>query len=92
LSFFTQRKDPEIQKAIVNIQASFGKTKEFGELASDSIDLDDYDEVLTRDRILDILSEQLNGFIDCLFDTLPTIDRLWQVRILELERNSKIST
>lgn len=52
-------------------------------------DLPERAEDETNERLLESCLEQLAGLVDCLFDVLPTIDRLWQVWILDIEKRSR---
>jgi hypothetical protein len=85
--------DPEVQKALHRLQACFGLFKEFNEAAmEEGPDLPEFSEHDTNDtnkRLLDSCLKQLAGLVDCLFDVLPSIDRLRQIWILDLERRSR---
>ena len=88
---FDPNKDPEILTAITKLQASFGKYEEFSKEA-----MEDEQELPNRHDSAEINSFcessmlQLEGLVNCLFDILPSIDRLRQVWLLDLERRSHI--
>jgi hypothetical protein len=95
-----------VQRALTRLQACFGKYKEFREEAmeDESSLLSHLDEIAVEERLdlpkyidnrdLEALREssleQLDGLVDCLFDILPAIDRLRQIWLLDLERQSRI--
>ena len=72
------------------LQASFGHFKEFSEAAmGEGPDLPEHAEGETNERLLECCLEQIAGLVDCLFDVLPTIDRLRQLCILGIEKRSR---
>jgi hypothetical protein len=81
--------DPEVQKSITKLEAGFGAFKEFCDEA-----MDDDSEPSEPPRSGDHLAfqasciEKIDGLLDCLFDVLPSIDRLRQIWLLNLERRS----
>lgn len=82
--------DPNLHKSRTKLEACFGKFKELNEEAMEE------GPVLpepTEDGESQSFSQscltQLAGLVDCLFDVLPTIDRLRQIWVLDLEKRSR---
>jgi hypothetical protein len=81
--------DPEVQKSITKLEAGFGAFKEFSDEAMDD-DSESSEPPRSGDHLAFQASciEKMDGLLDCLFDVLPSIDRLRQIWLLNLERRS----
>jgi hypothetical protein len=91
LRSFDLNTDPEVLSAITKLQASFGKYGEFGkEAIEDELELPNRHDIAEIKTFCESSMQQLEGLVDCLFDILPSIDRLRQVWLLDLERRSHI--
>jgi len=91
LRSFDLNTDPEVQKAITKLQACFGKYGEFSkEAMEDELELPNRHDNAEIESFCESSMQQLEGLVDCLFDILPSIDRLRQVWLLDLERRSHI--
>jgi len=82
--------DPEIAKVLNQLESCFGKFKQFNDLVMDHeqemyVPGEDQDE----EGFLGSCLKQLAGLVDCLFEVLPSIDRLRQIWILKLEKQSQ---
>jgi hypothetical protein len=89
LKCYDLNSDPEVQKAITKLQACFGKYKEFGEeVMEDESEIPKHHDHREVNAFCDFSMKQLEGLVDCLFEILPSIDRLRQVWLLDLERQS----
>jgi hypothetical protein len=89
LKCFNISTDPEVQKAITQLQACFGKYKEFGEeVMEDDSEIPSPLDHAEINAFYNSSMKQLEGLVDCLFEILPSIDRLRQVWLLDLERRS----
>ncbi|KAL5327696.1 hypothetical protein ACEPPN_005399 [Leptodophora sp. 'Broadleaf-Isolate-01'] len=92
LRSFDERSDPEVQKAAHKLEACFGKFKEFNEEVMDEeLDLPEPNEDGQDEdpALAESCMRQLSGLVDCLFDVLPSIDRLRQAWMLKLEKRSR---
>jgi hypothetical protein len=82
--------DPEVVKSLNILESCFGKFAAFNEGAvEEGPDLPDLGEDHGNQALTDSCLEQLAGLLDCLFEVLPSIDRMRQTWILSLEKRSK---